>query len=130
MSDALVQLFGLLDGLVEINVCADWEPLHEDYAFVLESTGPSAAALALGCARANACQQLVALALVENNGGDVKVEGSRVEEVVDVEAVVPKVPVTPWPKPGGSKSVPKGKEGGREEVGRGEGSGGDDGAAI
>jgi hypothetical protein len=81
-------------------------PLHKDYTFVLESTGPSVAALALDCARAKACQQLLALAPVGSNGEDVEVEGSKVEEVVKLEVVVPKVPVVPWPKPGGSKSVP------------------------
>jgi hypothetical protein len=64
------------------------------------------AALALDCAQANTCQLLVASALVETDRNDVEVEGSRVEEVVEVEVVVPKVPVAPWPKPGGSRSVP------------------------
>jgi hypothetical protein len=101
MNDTLVQLFRTLDAFVKVNVCADWEALHKDYMFVLELTGPSAAALALDCARANTCQPLVALAQVEDNGGVVEAEGSRV-----VEVVVPKVPVAPRPKPGGSKSVP------------------------
>jgi hypothetical protein len=106
MSDALIWLFGTLDAFIEVNVCANWEPLHEDYTFVLESTSPSAAALALDCAWVDACEQLVALALFENNVGNIEVEGSRVEEVVEVEVVVPQVPVAPWPKPGGSKLVP------------------------
>jgi hypothetical protein len=49
---------------------------------------------------------LVALALVEDDGGVVEAEGSRVLEVVEVEVVVLKVPVAPRLKPGGSKSVP------------------------
>jgi hypothetical protein len=53
MNDSLVRLFKTLDTFVKVNVCADWESLHEDYTFVLESTSPSAAALALDCARAN-----------------------------------------------------------------------------
>jgi hypothetical protein len=48
----------------------------------------------------------VALALLENNRGIVEVEGSGVEEVVEVEVVMPKAPVAPRPKPGGSKLVP------------------------
>jgi hypothetical protein len=106
MNNALVRLFRTLDAFVKVNVCADWEALHNDYAFVLELTGPSVAALALDCAHANARQLLVALVPVENNGSVVKAEGGRVEEVVEVEDVVPKVPVAPQPKPGGSKSVP------------------------
>jgi hypothetical protein len=106
MSNALVQLFRTLDTFVEVNVCADWEALHKDYTFVLESTGPSAAALALDCAWADVRQPLVASALVENNRSVVEAEGGRVEEVVKVEDVVPKVLVAPRPKPGGSKSVP------------------------
>jgi hypothetical protein len=106
MSDTLIRLFGILDAFIKVNVRADWEALHEDYAFVLESTSPSAAALALDHAQADACKQLVALVPLENNRGIVKVEGSGVEEVVEVEVVLPKVPVMPQPKPGGSKSVP------------------------
>jgi hypothetical protein len=106
MSNTLIWLFGLLDAFIEVNVCADWDPLHEFYMFVLELTSPLAAALALDCAQADACQQLMALVLVENDGGDVEVEGGRVEEVVKVEVVMLKVPAAPWPKPGGSKSVP------------------------
>jgi hypothetical protein len=64
MNDALVWLFRTLDAFVEVNICADWEALHEDYMFVLESTSPSAAALALDCAHANARQPLVASAPV------------------------------------------------------------------
>jgi hypothetical protein len=74
--------------------------------FVLESTGPSAAALALDCACANAHQPLVILAPVEDNSSVMEAEGGRVEEVIEVEDVVPKVPVVPRPKPGGSKLVP------------------------
>jgi hypothetical protein len=106
MNDTLVWLFRTLDTFVEVNVRADWEALHEDYAFVLESTGPSTAALALDRACADTRQLLVASAPVENNGGVVEAEGSRVAEVIIVEVVVPKVPVAPRPKPGGSKSVP------------------------
>jgi hypothetical protein len=106
MSDTLIRLFGILDAFIEVNVCADWEALHKYYAFVLESTGPSAAALALGHAQADAREQLVASAPLENDGGIVEVEGGGVEEVVEVEVVMPKVPVAPQPKPGGSKSVP------------------------
>jgi hypothetical protein len=58
-------------------------------------------ALALDHAWAEACQPLVALALIDNDGSVVEVEGDRVEEVV-----MPKVPVVPWLKPGGSKLVP------------------------
>jgi hypothetical protein len=72
----------------------------------VELTGPLAAALALDGAQANACEQLVASAPLENNGGNVEVEGGRVEEVDEVEVVVPKVLVVPRQKPGGSKSVP------------------------
>jgi hypothetical protein len=50
----------------------------------------------------------VASAPVEDNGGVVGAAGGRVAEVVEVEVVEPKVPVAPWPKPGGSKSVPSG----------------------
>jgi hypothetical protein len=106
MSDALIWLFRTLDSFIEVNVCADWEALHEDYMFALESTGPLVAALALDCAWADAHEQLVALAPLENNGGNGEVEGSRVEKVVKVEVVVPQVLVAPRPKPGGSKSVP------------------------
>jgi hypothetical protein len=106
MNDALVRLFNTLDAFIKVNVCAEWETLHEDYTFVLESTGPSAAALALDCARADACLPLVASAPVEDNGGVVGAAGGSVANVVKVEVVVPKVPVTPRPKPGGSKSVP------------------------
>jgi hypothetical protein len=106
MNDTLVQLFRTLDAFVEVNIRADWEALHKDYMFVLESTGPSAAALALDCACADTRQPLVALALVENNRSVVEAEGGRVEEVVEVEDVMPKVPVAPQPKPGGSKLVP------------------------
>jgi hypothetical protein len=102
MNDALVWLFKALDTFVAVNVRADWESLHEDYMFVLESTGPSVAALALDCA----CLPLVALAPVEDDGGVVGAAGGRVAGVVEVEVVVPKVPVAPRPKPGGSKSVP------------------------
>jgi hypothetical protein len=106
MNDALVRLFRTLDAFVKVNVCADWEALHKDYMFVLESTSPSVAALALDCAHADPRQPLVALALVENDRSVVKAEGGRVEEVVEVEDVMPKVPVAPRPKPGGSKLVP------------------------
>jgi hypothetical protein len=106
MSNTLIWLFGILDAFIKFNICANWEALHGDYMFVLELTGPSAAALALDCARADTHKQLVALAPLENNRGIVKVEGSGVEEVVEVEVVVLKVPVAPQPKPGGSKSVP------------------------
>jgi hypothetical protein len=106
MSDTLIWLFGILDAFIKVNVCIDWEALHKDYMFVLESTSPSVAALVLDQAQADAHKQLVALALLENNRGIVKVEGSGVEEVVEVEVVMPKVLVTLWPKPGGSKSVP------------------------
>jgi hypothetical protein len=106
MNDALVRLFKALDAFVEVNVCADWESLHEDYTFVLESTCPSAVALALDCAHADARLPLVALVPVEDDGGVVGAAGGRVAEVVEVEVVVPKVPVTPRPKPGGSKLVP------------------------
>jgi hypothetical protein len=103
MNDALVWLFRTLDTFVEVNVCADWEALHKDYTFVLESTGSSAAALALDCVHANACQPLVASAPVEDDGVVVEAEGGRVAEVIKVEVVMP---VVPRPKPGGSKSVP------------------------
>jgi hypothetical protein len=106
MNNALIRLFRTLDAFVEVNVHADWEALHKDYTFVLESTGPSAVALALDRACADVCQPLVASAPVEDNSGVVKAEGGRVAEVVKVEVVMPKVPVTPRPKPGGSKSVP------------------------
>jgi hypothetical protein len=106
MNDALIWLFRTLDAFVKVNVRTDWEALHEDYTFVLESTGPSAAALALDCARADAHQLLVTSALVENDSGIVEAEGGRVAVVVEVEVVVPKVLVAPRPKPGGSKSVP------------------------
>jgi hypothetical protein len=106
MNDAIIRLFKTLDAFVEVNVRADWESLHEDYAFVLESTGPSTAALALDDARADARQPLVASAPVEDNSGVVGAAGGRVTEVVKVEVVMPKVPVAPRPKPGGSKSVP------------------------
>jgi hypothetical protein len=105
-NDPLVRLFKTLDTFVKVNVHADWESLHEDYAFVLESTSPSAAALALDCARADARQPLVASALVEDDSGVVGAAGGRVAEVVEVEVVMPKVPVALRPKPGGSKSVP------------------------
>jgi hypothetical protein len=95
MSNTLLWLFGILNTFVKVNVHANCEPFHKDYTFVLESTGPSVAALALDHAWADACQPLVALVPVENNGSDVKVEGSRVEEVVKVEVVVPKVLVAP-----------------------------------
>jgi hypothetical protein len=106
MSNTLIRLFVILDPFVEVNVCANWESLHEDYTFVLESTSPSAAALALDCARANAHQTLVALAPNENDGSFVEAEGGRIAEVVKVEVVVLKVPVAPRLKPGGSKLVP------------------------
>jgi hypothetical protein len=106
MSDTLIWLFGILDAFVEVNVCTDWESLHEDYTFVLELTDPSAAALALDCAQANAHEQLVALVPIENNRSVVEAEGGRVAEVVKVEVVVLKVLVASRPKPGGSKSVP------------------------
>jgi hypothetical protein len=106
MNDALVWLFKTLDAFVKVNVRADWESLHEDYAFVLESTSPSVAALALDRVRADAYQPLVASAPVEDDSGVVGAAGGRVAEVVEVEVVVPKVPVAPRPKPGGSKSVP------------------------
>jgi hypothetical protein len=106
MNDALIWLFRILDTFVEVNVRANWEALHEDYMFVLESTGPSVAALALDCARADVHQPLVASAPIEDNGGVVEAEGGRVEEVIKVEDVVLKVPVVPRPKPGGSNSVP------------------------
>jgi hypothetical protein len=106
MNDALVRLFKTLDAFIEVNVRAEWETLHEDYAFVLESTGPSMAALALDRARADARLPLVALAPVEDDGSVVGAAGGSVADVVKVEVVVPKVPVTPRPKPGGSKSVP------------------------
>jgi hypothetical protein len=106
MNDALVRLFHTLDAFVEVNVRAEWETLHEDYAFVLESTGPSAAALALDRARADARLPLVASAPVEDDGSVVGAAGGSVADVVEVEVVVPKVPVAPRPKPGGSKSVP------------------------
>jgi hypothetical protein len=48
----------------------------------------------------------VTLAAVEDDGGVVGVAGGRVAGVIKVEVVVPKVPVTPQLKPGGSKSVP------------------------
>jgi hypothetical protein len=106
MNDALVWLFNTLDAFIEVNVRAEWETLHEDYAFVLESTSPSAAALALDCARADARLPLVASAPVEDDGGVVEAAGGSVADVVEVEVVVPKVPVVPRLKPGGSKSVP------------------------
>jgi hypothetical protein len=106
MNDALVWLFNTLDAFIEVNVRAEWETLHEDYAFVLESTGPSAAALALDRARADVHLPLVASAPVEDDGGVVRAVGGSVADVVEVEVVVPKVPVAPRPKPGGSKSVP------------------------
>jgi hypothetical protein len=102
MNDALVRLFRTLDTFIEVNVRAEWETLHEDYAFVLESTGPSAAALALDRVRL----PLVASAPVEDDGSVVGAAGGSVADVVEVEVVVPKVPVAPRPKPGGSKSVP------------------------
>jgi hypothetical protein len=106
MNNTLVQLFKTLDAFVKVNVHANWESLHKDYTFVLESTGPSAVALALDCARADARLPLVVSVPVEDNGGVVGAAGGRVAEVVEVEVVMPKVPVAPRPKPGGSKSVP------------------------
>jgi hypothetical protein len=100
-----IQLFGILDAFVEVNVRADWELLHKDYMFVLESNGPLVVALALDCAQANARQQQLASVPVGSDGEDVEVEGGRVEEVVKVEVVVLKVLAAPRPKPGGSKSV-------------------------
>jgi hypothetical protein len=106
MNNALVRLFNTLDAFIEVNVRAEWETLHEDYAFVLESTAPSAAALALDCAHADARLPLVASAPVEDDGSVVRAAGGSVADVVEVEVVMPKVPVAPRPKPGGSKSVP------------------------
>jgi hypothetical protein len=106
MNHSLVRLFKTLDAFIEVNVCADWETLHEDYTFVLESTGPSAAALALDCACSDVRLLLVASAPVEDNGGVVRAAGGSIADVVEVEVVVLKVPVAPQPKPGGSKLVP------------------------
>jgi hypothetical protein len=106
MSDTLIQLFRTLDTFVKVNICTNWEALHKDYTFVLELIGPSAAALALDRAWADTHQLLVASAPVENHRSVVETEGGRVEEVVEVEDVVLKVPDAPRPKPGGSKSVP------------------------
>jgi hypothetical protein len=80
MNDALVRLFNTLDAFIKVNVCAEWETLHEDYVFVLESTSPSAAALALDRARANARLPLVALAPVEDDGSVVSWIGSAAHQ--------------------------------------------------
>jgi hypothetical protein len=95
MSNALVQLFGLLDKFVEVNVCANWEPLNKDYMFILESTSPLAAALALNCVWAEACQRQGTLMLAGSNRGMVKDVSRAVVVEVEAEAVVPKVQVAP-----------------------------------
>jgi hypothetical protein len=102
MNDTLIRLFRTLDAFVEVNVRANWETLHEDYAFVLESTGPSVAALALDRVHADARLPLVASMPVEDDGGVVGAAGGSIAEVVEVEVVVL---VAPWLKPG-SKLVP------------------------